>query len=328
MSSIIPVPGNQFQPGVSEGLFDLDFPTYKADPAINAGALKQISRSMRFWEASRRQPDDPTPDMILGQILHLSVLESQNFGNGVSHYIRPDTYMAERLQCPECESIGTGEKCSKCKVERIATQVEQDWNGNSKTCRQWLLDHADKPIISPDMAERAARMYRAIFDEPKAASFIKNSHTEVSAFTTDPETGQRLKARFDMLAIAEDAYIIGDFKKCEDSDNEHAVGRYFAKRQVHLQLAFYGHILRVITEGYSIPFPIRLLAGMIEDSIAPELMWWEMDDASVSAGNDAWRKALGRYVTTKKSGTTPGYDQSQGVRKLSLPRYILNGDGE
>lgn len=324
MNTIIPISGHQFQPGVSEGLFDLDFPTYKGDPGQNASALKKISKSMRFWEASMRQPDEPTPDMILGQILHLSVLESQKFGNGISHHIRPDTYMAERLQCPNCESIGTGKKCSKCKVERVASQVEQDWNGNSKTCRQWLLDHADRPIISPDMAERASLMRSAILSEDLAADFIKNAHTEVSAFATDPVTGERLKARFDLLAISEHAYIIGDFKKCQDSDSEHAVAKYHADRQVHLQLAFYHRILELLTA--EIPFPIRILAGMIEDSIAPELVWWEMDEAGKSAGYDAWRKALDRYHFAKTLPKVPGYDRSQPIRKLTLPRYILNSD--
>lgn len=324
MNTIIPIPGHQFQSGVSEGLFDLDFPAYKGDPGQNASALKKISKSMRFWEASMRQPDEPTPDMILGQILHLSVLESQKFGNGISHHIRPDTCMAERLQCPNCESVGTGKKCSKCKVERVTIQVEQDWNGNSKTCRQWLVDHADKPVISPDMAERASMMRHAILSEDLAADFIKNAHTEVSAFATDPVTGERLKARFDLIALSEDAFIIGDFKKCQDSDNEHAVARYFSDRKVHLQLAFYHRILELLTA--QIPFPIRLLAGMIEDSIAPELIWWEMDEEGKSAGYAAWRKALDRYHFAKTLPETPGYDHSQPVRKLSLPRYVLQWD--
>lgn len=324
MKSITPRPGNEFQPGISEGLFDLDFATYCGDPGMNASALKAISKSVRYWEAKKKEPDDPTPDMILGSILHMSVLETQNFGNGKSHYIRPDTYKTDGMECqtPGCSAQGSvtdSATCGKCKKPRVKVEVEQAWSGNSNTCKQWLADHSDKPIISPDLAERASRMRDAILSEPVAAQFIANAHTEVSAFVTDPETGERLKARFDLLGILEDAFCISDFKKCQDSDNEHAVARYFLQRQVHLQLDFYRHILALLTK--EIPFPIQLWAGMIEDSIAPELIWWQMDEPAQAAGNAAWRKALARFVAAKKSGTTPGYDRSQPVRKLSLPRY-------
>lgn len=324
MNSITPTPGHKFQPGISEGLFDLDFPTYKGDPGQNASALKKISKSMRFWEASKKQPDKPSEDMIIGSLVHLSVLEPAQFGPDKSHYFKPATYLADRLQCPECGSITEGKKCAKCKVERVAIQIEQPWSGNSTTCQKWLEDHQDKPIIDSDASERVTMMRDAIMADEMAADFIKNAHTEVSAFATDPVTGERIKARFDLLALSEDAYIIGDFKKCQDADNEHSVAKYHADRQVHLQLAFYHRILELLTA--EIPFPIRLLAGMIEDSIAPELIWWEMDGQGKSAGYAAWRKALDRYHFAKTLPKVPGYDHSQPVRKLSLPRYVINGD--
>lgn len=310
---------SEYIPHESIGLFDLPFADYRADAGINASALKDISRSMRYWEAKKRQPDEPTRDMILGQILHKSVLESRDFGAGKSHYIRPDTYIAERLQCPQCESIGTGKKCSKCKVERVPVGVEQDWNGNSKTCQQWLLEHADKPIISPDDAECAALMRQAILDDEMAGDFIKAAWCEVSAFCVDPSTGERLKARFDMLALSKEGVVVGDLKKTQDADNKHAVARYFVQRQVHLQLAYYGHILETLGQK-----DIRTLAGMIEDSISPELVWWELDDDDRSAGGGAWRKALKRYHDSKSAKTMPGYDKSEPIRKLKLPRWALN----
>lgn len=322
MRSIVPQSGETFQMGISEGLFDLDTATYRADPAMNASSLKKISKSMRFWEASKRQPDAPTPDMQIGTLVHLSVLEPAQFGVDMSHYFKPATYQAERLECPICGSSTDSKTCRKCKVDRVTVTKEQPWSGNSDTCKQWTADHQDKPVIDSDASERVHMMRDAIMADEMAADFIKNAHTEVSAFATDPVTGERLKARFDMLAIAEDAYVIGDLKKCPDSDNEHEVAKYFVKRQVHLQLSFYGEILTLLTG--EIKFPVRLLAGMIEDSIAPELVWWEMDSESILAGHAAWRKALDRYHFAKTLPKVQGYDHSQPVRKLSLPRYVIN----
>jgi len=300
---LAPLPQSEFISGVSEGIFDLDFDAYKNDSGINASALKKIIRSMKFWHASKLQPKEQTEDMLIGTLVHLGVLEPHRFGDGKSHYFKPTTY----------KDAKTGE--------------DKKWNGNAKVCQEWLENHADLPAISSQIGERVYSMKKAILDDEMAAEFLTNGHREVSLFCADPVTGERRKARLDVLCRGEDAVYIGDIKKMEDVDDEIAVNRTFTKWRYYLQFRFYYDLLDDLLSSDGTPPPvIRALAGCIEDSIAPELVWWEMDEDGMIEGSKQWRKAIDRYHFSKINGTVPGYDKALKIRKLHLNAWRFKNE--
>jgi len=301
---LIPQPSSAYVPNVSEGIFSLDAETYFADNGISQSSLKIIFRSMAHYEAHKAKPREQTPDMLVGSLVHAAVLEPHTFGEGKSHYVKPLTY----------KDAKTGE--------------EKKWNGNATPCKEWAESHSDLPVISQGLWENVLRMTAAIRADDLAGNALKNGHTEVAVFCNDPVTGQRRKARFDLLVRAEDGVYVIDLKKTRDARPE-AVSRTFAQWGYHVQADYYQTILAdLCAKSGGEELPVRMLYGMIEDEQPHGFMFYELGPKSLDKGASIWRTALDRYHFSKITGKVEGYDKSVRIRALELPAWELREPNE
>jgi hypothetical protein len=312
-------PSTAYVPNVSEGIFQLPQDIYRADTGINMSALKIMRRSVAHWKAAG--PKEPTPDMNLGTLMHLAVLQPERYGAGASHHIIPDTYPEFGMKCPSCGSVTQAKTCRECKADRFPVTEQVPWSPRSEYCRNWMEKHQDAIIVSKEDESRVEGMRSTIVNDLVGKNFVENGWREISVFCNDPISGVRRKCLFDLLALTAQDILIGDLKKVQNAEDPSNV---FAALSYHLQDAFYSATLAdLLRTAWPDHPPIRFIFGCVEGEPPFELLWHELDQESKMLGMEDWRIALDRYAEFLKTGVVEGYrkEPQRMIRPLKLPRW-------
>jgi len=309
-----------------EGLFALPEATYRPSAGVNQSALKIMARSIAHYRESQSNPMQPTPDMVIGSLVHLSVLEPEHYGNEKSHVVQPSEYETTAMQCPSCGSVSDSKNCRPCKQERQPATVKKKWSGNSETCRDWTakVSELGLHVISEDTLAKVEGMKAALLADPMTANFLKKGHKEIAAYSLCPFSGLMRKAKLDIISAAEDAVYIGDLKKTDDC-REDSVARKIAKYGYHIQAAFSISIVESLLQKQGVEVPnVKFINGFIEDMPPHELQWYEMDNDALALGNDIWRRTIVNFSHALKEHKSPGYDKSIPIKTVALPKYAFN----
>ena len=154
---------------IAEGM---DFDTYRAQPGINASALKKGRTSLLHMNAEmNRETNAPTPAMLLGTNTHTAILEP----------------------------------------ERFADEVVM-WEGTSRRGKAWdefKDENASKTIVTPSELKLLADIASSVSKHPEARHVIGTTDKEVSMMWESPEIYGHGKARLDMFTPNE---LWGDLK--------------------------------------------------------------------------------------------------------------------
>ncbi len=154
------------------------------------------------WEMDH--PSEPTPSLILGQVVHCLVLEPRKL---VDHF-------AVAPRCNRHTKVGKG-----------------IW-------KEFMLANSGCTILSEDQIEQASRMADAVALNAHAAALLaRATQREVSAIWED-DSGLLCKARFD--AMSTDAAFILDLKTTTDASPrgfERSIDTYGYARQGAFYLA-------------------------------------------------------------------------------------------
>lgn len=148
---------------MTEGIhFDISSTQYRAADGISQTDLKQVGISPRHYlSAITDEKPEPTPDQIVGQIIHSAVLENDFSGFVVS---------------------------------------PSDYDGRTSDGKKWKASQT-KPIITQEAAKRIAGMIASIKNHPMAGRLLygEKAKREVSAWKFHQRTGLLMKARADVV---------------------------------------------------------------------------------------------------------------------------------
>lgn len=171
---------------------------------VSNSALKAFNRCgafYRWWIDA--PPDEPTPAMAFGSLVHCLILE-------------PDLFAASYVVAPDFGNLRTNQG----KADKAA----------------WLAQHPNAILMEQEDFDRARRMRDAIMAHTDARRIVEPSEHEVSGFWTDPATGLLCKIRADCWLPS--ASIIGDIKTCIDASEEE-FAKSIANFSYHRQAALY-----------------------------------------------------------------------------------------
>lgn len=237
------------------------------------------------WEYLKSKPKAPTEAMILGTAVHTRVL-------GVG---------AEVVKVPEEWVLKNGAISSKREaVEWVAKQEE-----------------AGLTVLTPAKFERVQGMTEAVLAHPLASSwFALEGHSEASVFATDPETGVRLRCRFDYLP--DDPRASLDLKTTAD-----ASPRGFMKRahdlKYHVSRAHYLHTAELAG------IPRQEMVFVVVENTAPfKVAVYQFNREQVERGENEARKARRLLARCLETNTWPGY--STELEFLEAPAYAMYQD--
>jgi hypothetical protein len=191
-----------FEPGIHDGVAAA---VYHAAPGVSKSQLDRMTQSPAHFRASIDGEREPaTPAMEIGTLTHLAVFQPELFGDGISHWVRP-----------EGMSFVT------------------------KEGKAWKAAHSDKIILDGEGNIRG--MKAAIQNHPMAATILKSGLAEQSLFAIDPETGVLKKGRLDWLTEDSDGRpVIVDLKTTDDATEW---TRKAAGFRYHVQNAYYVDLL-------------------------------------------------------------------------------------
>ena len=223
---VIPWDGKPIsRPGIYSGM---PIETYHTDicvgPSISSTGVRLIEdKSLaHFWDKSYLNPefdpddfDDDTAAFKMGRAAHILYLGEKGFAEKFA--VRPD-------EAPD----------------------GRDWNGNNKSCKEWVAARkAEKrAVLTRDEVEILRGMAASLAKDPVVKLGLINGLIEHSMFWLDEATGIWIKARPD--AIPTNVDIIADLKTVADA-SAYGARKSIRERAYHIQLALAGICLEKLT---------------------------------------------------------------------------------
>lgn len=295
------------EPGVYRGVGMED---YLAWGAASNSRLGRLVRSPAHMKAYLEEPPKETPALVLGRAIHAAVFEPEDFE---STYRRAEQCVATTSRGAQCSRDGTWPLA-----------------GGGAVCTQHAsgfdLDE-DAVTLSTSDHETCESVRAAIEAHPVAAGFLRASgDSEVSIVWDDPETGVRVKGRWDRY-LPELPGVRGgtimDLKTTRDASTkafERSIVTYGYARQAALYLMG-AKALGMDVSSYAIlaaektpPYALAIYR-ITENTFGP----------IPEPGEQAFHMVrhvqalLARYGHCMATGDFPGYPPD--VRDVSLPDW-------
>ena len=218
------------------------------------------------------------------------------FGGALhTRVLEPDKFPLRYVVAPKCD--------------RRTKSGKEQWAAFETTA-------GDREIITLEDYEVIQAIASAI-QQHVAHKYIQNGEAEVCIVWDDPATGLRCKARLDY--VHRSYAVLIDLKTTKD-----ASAKAFAKSlwyyHYYQQCAWYCDGWKALTQDT--PSFVLLAA---EKGRPYAVAAYEMDDAVIRAGRNAYKKALEKYAECAKSGEWPGYENT--VEMMTLPQWALTEAG-
>lgn len=167
-----------------------------------------------------------------------------------------------------------------------------------------------KTVIKTEDLEHIKMMAARVWWHPSARELLSEGAAEVSAFGN--LWGIDVKCRPDWLR--EDGLVM-DLKTTDDASPGAFPGSV-AKWRYHVQAALYQDILALL--GIKIKAFVFIA---VEKNPPYAVGVYELDDASIEAGREAYQRNLDTYKTCIETGSWPAY--SPAIETIQLPRWVF-----
>lgn len=171
--------------------------------------------------------------------------------------------------------------------------------------------------VSVDEWSVAEEMARKVYQHPDAGRRFAEGTAEVSVYHTDPETGVRLRGRFDWLEPNGD---LDDYKTSTTANPAELVRKFYALGYF-MQAAWY--IDLAIATGLSESPTFRFI---VQEKVPPYVVApVRYDDEAIAEGRRRNRQAIRLYAELIEAGHEhwPGYADE--TVTISLPRWATSG---
>jgi len=271
-------------PGIYRNMSNAE---YHGTPALSATGLKRLLQSPAHYYGTtldpERPPQEPSPAMLNGTYVHCALLEPSEL------------------------------------VKRYAVRPE-GLEARTKDGKVWIAEAEARGLVVVTQAQEAAalRQARAVRALPDVASLLAQGEAEVSAFWTDPETGELCKCRPDWVRPAGDGVILVDGKTCQDASPE-GFGRAIWNFRYDLQAAWY-------SDGYERATGLRVhgfVFAAVESAWPHAAAAYMLSEEVLDAARRKNRELLNLYAECKRTNTWPGY--SPAIQQINLPPWAMKG---
>ena len=295
---------NNFKPN-TEGIFaDLPAESYhdhKATPEVSRGiVVRMISQTPQHVRAmiDGLSKKEPTDSMISGQMIDMALLEPDRFEEGVTHYVKPAGINLTTVEGRAWK------KDHPLDIPRIPAETD-------KTTEASLTDI--KAMIASVMRHKVAR------------KLVERGVKQESAFAFDKETGLLRKCRFDSrLQENSGRLVIGDLKSTEPGGTtEEKFGKKILNHGLFIQNPFYSDILKDLSNGEQ-PF---FLFFVVERKPPYTVRVFQLDTVGIEIGRSEIRRSLNSFAKCKAEDKWPDWQDADGIKIISLPRWkIIQAD--
>lgn len=176
-----------------------------------------------------------------------------------------------------------------------------------------VASNPGKSILSQAEAANVAGMRRALYRHPMASALLRRvDEAELSAYAIDPETGELIRIRMDLITTDD---VIVDLKKTQDASPD-GFARACANYGYLMQSAFYQDTFRLAAGE-----PARAFVFIAIEELPPHAVGvYALAAEDVMRGRVRYRKALDVYAECRRTGVWPGY--SDKIETIALPDWL------
>lgn len=158
---------------------------YRTAEGVSRSQLWKLKESPEKFIYAEQNPEEPTPALVFGQMVHKLILE-------------PETFEEEFVICPE--------------VDRRTKEGKAVWSA-------FIEAAGEKAIIKAEDYDKAMAMKNALLEIDLVTKLLSGKH-EVPLFWDDELTGERCKVRLDCFTPLSDKVLIVDYKTTADAGTE------------------------------------------------------------------------------------------------------------
>lgn len=169
---------------------------YDKEEGLRRSSLWNIHQSPKHFKNTLDNPETPSPSFLFGIAVHKYILE-------------PDTFFDEYAIAP--------------KVDRRTKLGKETWAAFTADCTANGKEALDEATF-----EKIKEMTQAVNENPLAKEMLTGDH-ETEWYWTDPNTGEKLKAKCDNITTYNGKKYIVDYKttdSCEDGHFERSAKRF------------------------------------------------------------------------------------------------------
>ncbi len=274
---------------------------------MSPGILRDFAACPARWVAGYRRAEGVA---LRWRALFLThALAPERFGR--TYALRPDTYQARVLKCPECGSESDAKQCRKCGLTRISQVVEKPWAGGAEYCRKWTeqAEQREQIIIREEENLAARSAVARVNLDPAIKQYREDSDVLVwfAADWKDADTGIVIPCRT-LIGFVPRKGTSNDNSLAElkvTKDASHCPWRRQAYYGLyHMQAAWALDIFAAATGA-----PRSLFYFVLVETMSP----WEparrhLAPTFVQLGRRTYEQMLKSYATCLATRTWPGYD--------------------
>lgn len=266
--------------------YDMPAREYHALEAMSASSVGRLLRSPAHYQQWLNEQRKQTDAMLLGELVHMGVLEPQRFKDKVYVWEKP----LERSTAAD----------KKAREEEHAAAAM-----------------AGNVVVEKAMFNTAIRVIHAVMAHPRAAALINGARTEVTMLWEDPKFTIPCKARLDVLQTSGAlAGVIADLKTTSDASPD-AFARSAASYLYHAQAAMYWLAHEVCLNKS--PQAFCWIAAETEPPFGVAV--YVIEQPALLCGMAHVNEAMRRFADARKTGTWSQYPED--IAPLRFPKWAL-----
>lgn len=232
------------------------------------------------------EPDDPTPAMIFGTLVHQVILEGPDFLK--TYKVVPD--------------FGDY-RSSTNRLARDRWKAEQ------------LMEDPRAVFVTEKELDDLRGMLDGVLENEDAVALLKNGVTEISGYYVDPETGIACRIRPDFMARDVDTLV--DLKTTLDG-TEREFSKSIWEYRYDFQMAMYGHGIEVISGRRP-----KYTAFIALEKTKPYECYVHVADAALlEKGDNDYRRCLRELARCLEKDDWPRAQKRMG--NISLPYWAFD----
>ena len=243
---------------------------YNAAEGIRRSDLWRMDDSAEKFKYFLEHPVEKTPAMAFGAACHKFILE-------------PNDFASEYVVAPA--------------INRLTKEGKAQW---AAFCEA----NEGKTVLKQEDLDTMAEMRAAIEKCALAREMIcGEAQRELPIFWTDPETGEKCKAKLDIVKQEDGKYVIVDYKTAAHADTFRFNAEIW-KLGYYFQAGFYSEGLKAALKLDYVP---RFLFVAQEKKEPYAVNVVEVSDEVMTAGVAKFHELLEKYHSCKEVDMFPGY---------------------
>lgn len=227
---------------------------YHAAGGLSHSGLKDLAVSpLRYWHLwlnPKRQPKDPTPEMIVGTALHCAVLETEQFDKRYACELNPPENCLTTIDDMRQWLRDAGHSPKGTRKSEVILQVQAidaDVPILEVQQERHLKAHVGKTILSIEDWNRVAGCSEALMAEPRIQELLQAGRAEVPLFAKDPDTGVNLKSKLDWISPVATLDLKTFTQKRGKSIDKSIADAIFY--EFYYRQAYFYSMMRALTDG-------------------------------------------------------------------------------